>query len=200
MRANDLSGVRFGLLTAIRPASKDKKGRIKWQCICDCGAVVQVQAASLRRTDRPTRSCGCLHAVLQPRTHGRSKFPEYQVWRNMHARCTNPAHPQFHHYGGRGISVCSEWASFENFWNDMGRGYTSGLYLDRIDVNGNYCPENCRWVTPRVSSENRRNAILIELDGRIVNLSVVARERGVCYTTLFLRHKRGVRIFKEGQK
>lgn len=199
MRSADLSGRTYGMLFVVRPHKRDKKGRIKWECLCSCGAKVYVNASSLTRRNRPTVSCGCIRKLMTPRTHGKSKTPLYQVWRNMHSRCANPKHPQYPHYGGRGIVVCERWKSFAAFLEDMGPSAFSGLYLDRIDVNGVYEPENCRWVDPRTSSENRRNAIIVELDGVSVNLSVAARKLGLCYTTLFLRYRRGLRgsdIFK----
>lgn len=191
--AFDLAGQRFGDLIVSRQVSVDRKGRRRWLCHCDCGKSCEVAAAQLRRTYRAKRDCGCKTSIrLRTRiTHGLSGTPQYQVWRNMRNRCKNPNHPQFHHYGARGIKVCSRWMSFSNFWEDMGPSYTVGSYLDRVNVNGNYTIKNCRWVTPKTSSENRRNAIIVEIDGESMNLSEAARRLGVCYTTLFLRFKRG---------
>lgn len=191
--AFDLTGHKYGDLVVEYPTKSDSKGRRHWFCRCACGASCEVPAAELRRSTRPKRDCGCKTSdrLRTKLTHGMSKTRQYKVWCNMLGRCNNPNHPQFRHYGERGIKVCPQWTSFSAFWSDMERDYSVGAYLDRIDVNGRYERSNCRWVTPRISSENRRNAILVELNGELMNLSEAARRLGVCYGALFLRIKRG---------
>ena len=194
-RARDITGLKVGLLTVVAKDSVYGRGHLKWLCQCACGNTTIVPASRLCQKGRPTRSCGCLNSYRSTKniTHAMTKTPQYQVWRNLRSRCSDPSHPQFHHYGGRGISVCSRWSSsFEAFWADMKAEYKSGLYLDRIDNNGDYTPGNCRWVIPRVSTENRRNAILVIFEGEVMNLSEAARRVGADYSFLRQRFKRGV--------
>lgn len=176
-----------------------------WVCLCICGNTTVVDAGSLCRRKRATKSCGCLNRQISKEKAAGSmvKTPPYLVWRNLRSRCNKPNHPQFKHYGGRGISVCDKWNnSFKAFWEDVKDGYAPGLYLDRIDNNGNYEPGNCRWVTPRVSTENRRNAILVTFEGEVMNLSEAARRCGLEYSITRQRFKKGIpesELFAKGQ-
>ena len=159
----DLSGQTFGALTAVRPTGSDGK-KMKWEFRCSCGnLVVKVGACvtkELRRGGTP--NCGCLRGQLiraRTMTHGMSKHPAYWVWRSMRDRCRLPTHQSWKRYGGRGISVCARWEeSFENFWEDMGAGYRSGLDLDRINNNAGYSKENCRWTSRKENARNTRRS------------------------------------------
>ena len=203
--ARDITGLKVGLLTVLAKDSVYGRGHLRWLCKCGCGKTTVVMASSLCRKHRPTRSCGCLNSYGSTKnvTHAMTKTPQYQVWRNLRARCSDPKHPTFHHYGGRGISVCDRWAvSFDAFWEDMKDEYEPGLYLDRIDNNGNYEPSNCRWVTPRVSTENRRNAITVVFEGEVLNLAEAARRSGTIYAVALHRFKRGIpesKLFAKGR-
>lgn len=128
-------------------------------------------------------------------THGKAHTRIHTIWRNMKYRCENPHHTTFHNYGGRGISVCPEWQNnFQAFYDwAMANGYSDELTLDRIDTNGNYCPQNCRWATKKTQSENRRTKIVIVIDGVPKTILQLANENGLKPATVRRRYDRGWR-------
>lgn len=149
----DITGQKFGRLTAIA-VSHSKNNYTYWKCICSCGSEVTVIVASLRCGQ--TKSCGCLQKEIigsMRRKHGKSNTSIYTIWEDMHSRCFNSADPRFYKYGAVGISVCSRWLDFQNFYNDMG-DRPADKTLDRMDNFSNYSPYNCRWAT---NSEQQRN-------------------------------------------
>lgn len=153
----DMAGKVVGRLTVLRYDRTEAGKVVFWLCQCECGEVVSVRGASLRFGH--TNSCGCLAREATgnaARKHGRSKTKTYAVWKTMRQRCSNPNDANYHYYGGRGVSVCGRWESFEAFIADMGEA-PKGLTLDRIDPNGNYEPGNCRWATWAVQRHNRRD-------------------------------------------
>ena len=159
----DLRGLRFGRLTAIEPTPQRRHGGIVWRCMCDCGKEALVGAGPLYAKE--IRSCGCLqkeNALAANTRHGHSigKYPsrEYRSWTKMRARCCNPKTDCYHNYGGRGIAVCTRWSQFKNFLTDMGPR-PPHTTLDRIDVNGNYEPSNCRWADWQTQARNQRPRI-----------------------------------------
>lgn len=160
----DLTGKVIGRLTVIsRSYAKGlpawKITQPQWKCLCSCGKKVVVHGRYLR--DGDTQSCGCIEKELlrnRNTTHGLSKIPEYAIWNGMKNRCYNENVYKYSDYGGRGIEVCERWKnSFVNFLNDMGRRPSKKHSLDRIKVNGNYTPSNCRWATPKQQAKNKRN-------------------------------------------
>lgn len=149
---------RFGRLTVIEFDGFSDRSVPKWCCNCDCGGSKVASAYSLLSGD--TISCGCFSVErirLLNKTHGLSETIGYNTWCGMKQRTSNPNSEYWSDYGGRGIKVCDEWDnSFEAYWRDMGPTFQVGLTLDRIDVNGNYYKENCRWATMSVQDHNKR--------------------------------------------
>jgi hypothetical protein len=159
MKRSELSGNKFGRLEVIS-FSCIQNGNSLWNCKCDCGKEKVVAACHLKSGH--TSSCGCLLSETtssRSKTHGESVFAantkEYRIWNHMKTRCSNPRSNRFNRYGGRGITVCDRWKnSFENFLFDMGR-CPEGMSIDRIENNGNYEPDNCKWSTAKEQAANR---------------------------------------------
>lgn len=156
-KVKDLTGQRFGRLTAVEVAGRDKWGNVKWRCACECGSETVAVSASL--TNGNTASCGCLQreaAAAINRTHGMWRSRIYKVWETMKQRCGNPLNKKYGDYGARGITYDPSWEAFENFLKDMGESYKEQLSLDRVDNNKGYSKENCRWATRSVQQRNQR--------------------------------------------
>lgn len=181
----DISGQKFGRLTAVTPVGRSSDNRTIWECVCDCGNTVFITGKSLRSGN--TKSCGCLNAekstvriVSFNTKHGGTKTPLFRRWSNMFTRCYNPHATNFKDYGGRGISVCDEWRDFAKFaeWA-LNSGFDESLSIDRINPNGDYCPENCRWVDAKAQANNRRSTREISFEGETKSISEWARFFGM---------------------
>ena len=163
----DMTGRVIGRLLVIEECGRDSRGRALWRCRCECGNEVIVRGDSLRNEN--TTSCGCYQrerSVEANTTHGMCKTHLYYVWRDMLRRVgvtKGASEEEKHNYQDRGIKVCDEWLVFENFrdWA-LSHGYSDGLEIDRKDNDKGYCPENCRWVTPKENTNNRRNTTRLE--------------------------------------
>lgn len=130
--------------------------------------------------------------MTRRRSHGKSRTKVYVAWVSMINRCDNPRAFHYSEYGGRGIRACDEWHTFVNFYRDMGEPPTKEHSLDRIDVNGNYCKENCRWADKRTQSNNRRSRVSITINGETKNLSEWAKVFGISANRAFMRYYRGM--------
>lgn len=190
-------GEKHNRLTILREVDT-LDGHRRVDCRCDCGNYAYVTLSAVRLGG--TRSCGCLQAETRrqngrnQRTHGGTGTPELKSWDSMMRRCFDSKNGAYDKYGGRGITVCERWRQFENFRADMGPRPTSEHSLDRIDNNGNYEPNNCRWATAKQQSNNRRYNRLLTFNGRTQTITQWCEETGVPYVTLNKRLRRGVPI------
>lgn len=168
--------MRFGRLTVL---SLTRVRAVRsCACLCDCGREKAVTVYHL--LDGVVRSCGCLRRELlvgRITRHKKSGSKIYDIWIQMRMRCSNPRNKRWGDYGGRGITVCDRWASFDNFLSDMG-DRPRGRSLDRIDNNGPYSPENCRWANRREQANNTRSNRLVSVGGKTQSVSAWLRELG----------------------
>lgn len=188
----DMTGQRFGRLLVIEKA-ESKRANTMWLCRCDCGQLRDVDRGNLISGRQV--SCGCHSreiAATAQLTHGLSKSKLYKVWSWIVTRCYNPKSIHYKHYGGRGIKMSEEWRNdFAIFHNDMSEGYKQGLQIDRIDVNGDYTKDNCRWATPSQNGRNKRGSIYISDNGIKKHLLDWAEENGVKRMAAYEKYWRG---------
>lgn len=186
-------GKKFGRLIVLKVAGvKNSKGgsRNYVTCLCECGNIKDMPYGRIK--SGRIYSCGCYNKEVvrtMMSTHGLSKTKLYKTWAGMKERCYNPNNKNYSIYGGRGIKICKEWLEdFINFYEwAIKNGYTEKLTIDRIDVNGNYEPSDCRWATQREQCNNWRRNIIIDYKGHHGTIAEVARELNIKYTTLYQR-------------
>lgn len=195
---NDLTGTRFGRLVVLSRASRPgfaKNASVRWLCRCDCGTEKVVRSYCLRSSRSPTLSCGCLRrerVAASVRTHGAYLTPEYRIWCGMLGRCHNPRNTAYADYGGRGIVVCDRWRDdFRAFRADVGPRPTPKHTIERVDNDGPYAPENCRWATRFEQQKNRRRARLITHNGRTETAHMWSRITGIPSRTITNRLNAG---------
>lgn len=186
-------GNRFGRLTLIDIAPHPRRKR--WRCQCDCGNETVVEQSNL--VTGHSKSCGCLREEKRI-SHGKCRTPEYRTWINIKSRCLNADYSYSHWYGGRGITVCDRWLNgdgqstgFECFFADMGTRPSARHSIDRKDVNGNYEPGNCIWVTQKDQTRNMRSNHIVEYKGKTQTLAEAVEGTGLKYNTVLYRLKRG---------
>lgn len=187
---NVIPGERYGRLTVVEEVDK-VKGKRYFECSCDCGTVKDYRFVSLR--SQTIKSCGCLRNEqnrIANLSHGMAGNHLYSSWHSMKQRCLNPNAKVYKHYGGRGITICSEWMEFESFMNwALSHGYSENLTIERIDVNGNYEPNNCTWATTKAQSRNRRNNVILEYNGKKMCMEDWAISLGISSASMRKRLK-----------
>jgi hypothetical protein len=198
-RDQDHAGERFGRLVVVSKSEERttaRKHSTHWLCRCDCGNDAIVAGRYLRNGD--TTSCGCakreVHEAIGDlnRTHGKCGTPEYQAWCAIKTRCENQNQVSWDDYGGRGIRMCQRWAeSFEAFLEDMGPKPDGDYSLDRLDVDGGYCPENCKWSSRKEQNNNKRNNRTLTYNGETLTVAQWAERLSVSAKTLTCRIGRG---------
>lgn len=201
-KIRDLAGEEFGKWKVISYAYT-KQGKSQgipyWNCICDCGKEQIVSGKMLKGGQ--SKSCGCsrkenVEIGERTKTHGMTKTRLYKIWAKMKYRCYNANYHEYKYYGGKGIVVCDEWKdSFENFkeWA-FKNGYTEKLTIDRIDHEGDYTPNNCKWATVNEQANNKSNNVYLTHNGKRLTLAQWAKELNLPYSTLANRRRKGKSI------
>lgn len=197
------AGMKFERWTVVNEVERQKRRDRKYLCICECGNYREVTKGNLIRGK--SKSCGCLRvemikengylekATAKVTKHSSSHSRLYNTWHDMKARCNYKKCSEYKNYGLRGIKVCEEWEkSFSNFqeWA-MKNGYKEDLQIDRINVNGNYEPNNCRWVSPLLNSNNKRNCLYVIYKGEKITLTQLSRNVNIPFSTLKYHYKKG---------
>lgn len=192
-KLKDITGMKYGMLTVISRADDyihNGRKYVMWNCVCDCGNHKSISASNLM--SGRSKSCGCqvgVSASLMKKTHGETDTKLYYVWSSMKSRCYNKNSTGYDYYGKIGITVCDSWRdsyiSFRDWANSC--GYVDGLTIDRINVYGNYEPDNCRWVTSSAQANNRRSNRLYSYNGETHNVTEWANKFGINPKTLFTR-------------
>lgn len=184
----DFVGKRFGRLVVVETIKKD--GRYWSKCLCDCGNTIIVRSYCLSNGN--TISCGCYRKELTKKyktKHGKTNTRLFRIWNHIKERCFRLTTKKYQLYGGRGITMCDEWHyDFQSFYDwAMANGYKEDLTIDRIDVNGNYEPSNCRWATQKQQQNNRNDNYKVEYNGETLTLAEIATKYNIKYKKLWAR-------------
>lgn len=193
----DLTGQRFGRLVVLHRVENrvfnNGYTKVQWRCLCDCGTELDVLSNAMLTGN--TTSCGCFRSesvTAHKTTHGMTHTRLYRIWGNMCNRCNNPKDKFYKDYGGRGIKVCDEWRHNSTAFLEwaMANGYADDLTIDRIDNDGDYCPENCRWATLKEQANNKRK-LTITYNGETHSTVEWAKITGLHLSTIHRRIKKG---------
>lgn len=189
--AKDITGQTFGRLTVLRRSPKKGNGKkpvALWECRCECGNIVIASGNALRSGH--TVSCGCQKVKHMESYKHKTRL--YNVWKCMRQRCNNPNNPSYPHYGGKGVRICDEWNEYSGFraWA-LANGYDETKSIDRIDVDGDYCPENCRWADAKTQANNTTRNRFIMFRGKKRTMAEIADLLRVSYSTIQHRVERG---------
>ena len=190
----DLTGNRYGRLVVVKDSLRRKNSCVMWECLCDCGNTTYVITSHLK--SGAIRSCGCLRKEenkVRLKTHGLSKSRLFRIWAGMISRCKNKTQSGYKNYGGRGISVCKEWNDSFSVFKDwaFAHGYNDNLTIERIDVNGNYCPENCKWITKAEQNNNTRQSHFVTIEGKTLTIKQWCDVYGISDKVVRCRIRRG---------
>lgn len=199
MKYSELIGTKIGLFTIKDVVlmhdgnkSNPRANRRKLMCVCDCGNTRFIKRSDILRYDNP--SCGCVTTRKQLSNPNyvpdKKNMPEFESWRGMIERCTNKNSISYPNYGGKGIKVCEAWMDFYVFFKDLGER-PKGSTLDRKDVYGDYCKDNCRWATQAEQSRNKSNNVNLLIDGKTMCVADWCQEYNINRTTVLCRLKRG---------
>ena len=194
----DMTGYQFNGCEVLRKNGTSKDNRAKWMCKCRCGKRFEAIGKSIRNGH--TKSCGCYRKEIthnrgkNNKTHGDTKTRLYNIYRGMKERCLNKNYESYHRYGGRGIEICDGWkndfVAFKKWALD--NGYTENLTIDRINNDGNYEPNNCRWVDRKTQTRNRSITKRTMFRGELVTLGEISEITGLSYYMVHYRYKNGV--------
>ena len=209
MIKNDLTNKTFGRLTVLKESdTRSKQGYVQWVCRCECGNTIIVSSYSL--TSGNTKSCGCLQKeIVTNRNMSRSRYSSvdrqtrlYKIWKGMHARTSYESQASYRDYGARGIKVCDDWADDYTKFRDwaLDHGYDDNLTIDRVDVNDDYTPDNCKWSTRKEQNNNQRSNIQLTYNGETHTAAQWAEMIGVSKDCIYKRIQKGYeieRILKE---
>lgn len=177
LTSSDLTNSKVGRLTVIEKLNEQDASRCwLWRCQCECGNEIKVRSSTLRKNE--IESCGCKR-IEDISSHGLSHTRIYQIWLDMHRRCYNPDRGDYKYYGGKGVRVEPSWHDVHVFLEDMGHPPSDEHTLDRKDTNGNYCKDNCRWVTWDVQANNKTDNVFLEYDDKKQTIAQWARELDV---------------------
>ena len=181
-------GKKFNNLTVLEETEqRTNSGNKVYKCLCDCGNITYVSGVDLRKNR--VKSCGCLHSTINKL----SKHKLYRTYMRMKRRCYNKNDEHYKYYGDRGITICQDWLNdFMKFYNwSINNGYKDNLTIDRIDVNGNYEPSNCRWVDMKHQANNKRNNVCLTYNGKTQTIARWANELHINSKNIYNRYYRG---------